>query len=606
MRPQLRIYSIVICIFISIFLICSGAWFEHFVIEKGIFVGNKMFGSPFFLFFSAINFNVLLLLLFLFLAFRSGVKLVVAKTKGVFGSKLNTKLVTAFLFFSILPTITLLYISTKFVNINFQTWLPNMLSPSAMMTHTEFDFTRANEGIRILKISYFSMLVVISLLIIFSATWLGVTIAREITTPMQVLAQATESVAQGNYHIKIDDIVSDDEMGTLARSFRSMISDLKLEKERVDHFSHALKAKAEELFRKSEYNEFLLKNINAAVISVNENMMIKSWNYMAEKLFNYAENDVLNKHIHLVFEKVFSDSGSSLIPSLLQVMESKKNTALEWSGKIGKNEYQLQIALNSISSPSSPLGKVILINDITELARAQRLAAWREVATRVAHEIKNPLTPIKLGTERLERKFLGKLEPIDKKVFQESVQIILHSTESIKQMVNEFVQFARMPHSILIKGNIIEPIYMAYTAFLGHHDHSELKFIIQDKVQIIVNERSQISLLPKIYAKFDKNQIIRLFINLIQNAVSVSSHVFIVVETLPLISNVRIHIIDEGPGLSKEARERIFEPHFSTKKTGMGLGLTIVKQIVDEHAGQIYILDNSPKGTNFVVEFETV
>ncbi|APJ02502.1 sensor histidine kinase [Silvanigrella aquatica] len=712
MKYRSRLYILFVWVFFAIIIAIAGTWIENHIVSDGAAFSNKFFGSSVFLFFSAVNINVILLLLFVFLTFRSGVKLIVDNSQGAFGSKLNTKLVTAFLFFSLLPTVVLLYVSTKFVNTNFEKWLPSnfveateetlnseamyqtqiaslfsnqnpvkenflnfdfvkdkrkdkliyiskkeekneiliteaieknylqikekpnwfefgkermilirsnstyvfgiispkMLHPQWLMLKSEYP--ESQSASKILKLSYYVMLGVITLLIVFSATWLGFTIAREITVPMQILSNATESVAHGNYSVKIDDIVSDDEMGKLALSFRSMVSDLKLEKERVDIYSNEIKRKADDLLIKSEYNEVLLRNVNAAVIALDQNLVIESWNHRAENLFQINEYDAIGRHIsHIIDPKIFH---TAFEPPLIEISESpKKRIELEWAGKISDFDYQLQIAVSMLLSPRGQVVKIIFINDITELAKVQRMAAWRDVARRVAHEIKNPLTPIKLGAQRIERRFSNHFEGIDHSIFKESLQIILQSTESIKILVDEFIKFSRMPQSYLQEGNIAEYVYMSLQGFVGNSENVPMVFELKiDNQVIIVENEERLETLPIIKCNFDRDQIVRLLVNLISNAVTVSQgNGYSVIVSLKFQSgddSVRIMVRDFGEGLSPEVKQRLFEPYFSTKKTGTGLGLVIAKQIVDEHFGKIYVEENHPKGTVFIVEIPAV
>jgi two-component system nitrogen regulation sensor histidine kinase NtrY len=710
MRPRVRILSLIIWLFVAACFIIAGTYFETKLFNIPSTLNESRSFASIALFFSIVNLNVIFLFLFVFLVFRNGVKLAVDRRRGVFGSSLRTKLVSSFLFFSLLPTVILLYISTKFVNASFEKWLPeSLVTTMEQSRHSEADYQNkilkllkdvdANEeknyskfdfifqksqadvkiinktfegmqsqieavvlenensigknpqwyslnknrlialvafdkgyagivspltihprwqllstefsgiepGVEILRGSYVLMLGVLTLLIVFSATWLGFTIAREFTIPIQALASATELVAQGNYHVTIDDVVSNDEIGRLALSFRSMVTDLRKAKDDADSAAGEIKKKAEELFEKSEYNTILLRNVNAAVISLNEEGYVESWNHQAELLFQVSELAALGQQLDDVLEEHFFRE--AILPLFKELHSPAKNSVTgDFAGRVRNNDVQFSIAVSEVFSNRARLGTVIFVNDFTELARAQRHASWREVVRRIAHEIKNPLTPIKLGAERLNRRFETHFHDKDLEVFQQCIKVILHSTESIKGLVDEFVKFARMPSSVLQQGNYVEAIQIAVASFAENSERVPVLLEIFEKEGSIEKRwHATESSFPEVMGKFDKTQIIRLFVNLISNAVAASLS-----NMRPVIVRVHCHkegrlivaeVIDCGVGVSDEVKQKIFEPYFSTKRTGTGLGLVIVKQIMSEHKGNISFEDNVPCGSIFRVEF---
>ncbi len=707
MNVKARVATIIFWFITALALLTLGAYIEIDVVE---FVENFRDNStfvPMAMFFATVNFNVIFLFVLVFLVFRNGVKLVVDRRRQVLGSSLRTKLVTSFLFFSLLPTVVLLYISTKFVNANFERWLPRDLvettrdsldtekryreklgaflaraaaqdagsgasggvdfiynhearnfsftAPELTDSQTAIErvarenasrigprptwilvkevgrlvafardangrvvgvaappsvhpqwqglsaeFSQAQPGVELVRLSYYVMLGVLTLLVVFSATWLGFTIARELTIPIQVLAQATEAVAQGNYRVTIDDIVSDDELGLLARSFRSMVDDLNAAKGRADTSAFELRQKADELFEKSEYNAILLRDINAAVITCNREGRVESWNQESSWLFgipfDVARGRVLSGLIDARFHS------EALAPLLERVGEAKDRRATgEYSGRLGAEDVQLQITVSLVTSPSGESDTVVFINDITELARAQRVAAWRDVARRIAHEIKNPLTPIKLGAQRLSRRFEERFsEPQDADVFRECIKVILHSTESIKGLVDEFIRFARMPQPVLREGDPRDAIRMAVAGFADNTERVPVRLTCAS------------GSFPSV--RFDANQLVRLCSNLIANAISATAQAAAVraegdvppiqvalIHDAPACC-VRLTVADGGSGIPPALRAKIFEPYFSTKRTGMGLGLVIVQQIVSDHGGRMAISDNVPSGTVFSID----
>ena len=709
MQERARLVSLFLWTTIALALIVAGTTIESTVLNLSDSLGKSHSFWPIALFFSSVNLNVLLLFVLVFLTFRNGVKLVVDRRKGVLGSSLRTKLVTSFLFFSLLPTVILLYISTKFVNANFEKWLPQELvqttkaslqselayrdqivkmlgalptgeaskkvldfaySPvkksflftseeatrigekiaetvtgdASLLTATprwialeadtfmavkkdsdgtivgimappsihpkwqllSAEFSQLGPGIGIIRISYYVMLGVLTLLIVFSATWLGFTIAREFTIPIQILAAATESVAQGNYLVKIDDIVTDDELGRLALSFRSMVTDLRSAKEEADRAALEIRLKAAELSEKSEYNAVLLRDINAAVVSLNEEGLVESWNQQAEFLFGVPEEAALRQPLDDLIED--AALASTIKKTLAQLYDSDhRRLTAEYFGRVGAHDHQLHISVSEIVSPQGCAGTVVFINDLTELARAQRLAAWRDVARSIAHEIKNPLTPIKLGTQRLQKRFQNRFEGSDLAMFDETVNVILHSTQSIKGLVDEFIKFARMPQPIFREGNLREAIQMAVAGFADNSEHVGVQFEAIETVDgsevRIATDSLNAAFWP---ARFDPDQIVRLFVNLISNAIAASAakgtQVIVQAEPLPAFRMVRVKVMDFGIGIPDEVKAKIFEPYFSTKRTGTGLGLVIVQQIVRDHNARLTLEDNLPVGSVFCVE----
>lgn len=710
MKTGTRIFIFVLMALLVAFFGYIGSFFEANILSFTREISSHNSFLPVSAFYAVVSANIVLLFLFLFLTFRNGVMLAVDSKNGVFGSKLRTRLVTSFLFFSLLPTAVLLYISTKFVNANFEKWLPESLvatSQKSLNSEGEyqrkildllaeskppatglgaFDFVlkkQHNSGaasiqlrnldkkvaeriqrvinehktqisgspvwffldretrvalrrddsgdifgiisppmihpqwevlsnelsfnqsdVRIFRISYYVMLGVVTLLILFSATWLGFTMARELTTPLQILASATELVAQGSYAVKIDDIVSDDEIGRLALSFRSMVFDLRNAKDEADKAAAEIQRKADELAEKSEYNEVLLRNVNAAVIAVDCNARIESWNHQAEQLFLCSEREALRKKLEEVLPQELHER--AVQPLFNDLRDSGKTRAThEFAGRIGKNDFQLQFMLTELQTPEGEKAYILFANDVTELAKAQRIAAWREVARRIAHEIKNPLTPIRLGAQRLQKRFAAQFSGDDASVFSESIAVITHSVESIKRLVDEFIRIARMPNAVLREGNILESVRIAVAGFRENTEGVaiELRCVDSDTGEDLAGSQH-------VVAYFDEDHIVRLLGNLISNAIAASVGLSDRVDVRCEVSKSQkvfaVKVIDAGAGVPEEVRSKIFEPYFSTKRTGTGLGLVIVRQIVEEHHGSIAVTANAPRGTIFAVELPLV
>jgi two-component system nitrogen regulation sensor histidine kinase NtrY len=244
--------------------------------------------------------------------------------------------------------------------------------------------------------------------------------------------------------------------------------------------------------------------------------------------------------------------------------------------------------INSLKDDAGQnVGVVMVIDDLTELEKAQRMAAWREVARRIAHEVKNPLTPISLSAQRLQRKYSQR---VNEPVFDECTQMIINHVDLIRNLVNEFSAFARFPTADPKPCELAPIIDETVSLYREGHPNVDFRVTVTDDI-------------PKM--NLDYRQIKQAMINLVDNAVSairLSGHVDIAVTYDAILKMVRIEVADDGQGISDEDKIRLFEPNFSTKKAGMGLGLTIVNSIITDHNGMISVQSNQPRGAKFVIE----
>lgn len=439
-----------------------------------------------------------------------------------------------------------------------------------------------------IKGSYILSFFIIVLLIIFSATWFGLYLARGITVPLQKLAEGTEAVAQGDLAVQID-VQANDELGVLVDSFNKMTADLKQTQEKVKEANRSLTESNLELESRRAYMEGILQNIAAGVISVNEKGIITTFNPSAERILNICAAEAVGE----AYIPFFSCRKMEPMADLLDKIQRFKKTALEEQVhlEVRKKSLTLRTAVSLLQGEDQRvLGGVIVFDDLSELIRAQKLATWQEVAQRIAHEIKNPLTPIQLSAERLRKKYYEHSSDFDK-IFDESTRIVINEVHDLKNLVDEFSNFARMPapRPTLQK---IEPI-LKEVIVLYQSAHKDITITAQfDETAPPLN--------------LDREQIKRLFVNLLDNAVDAMNRE----GGLSLQSSydraqqkVRIEVADEGSGISPEDLDKLFLPYFSRKKTGTGLGLAIVHRIVIDHNGQIRAVPRQPKGTTFVVEF---
>ena len=421
-----------------------------------------------------------------------------------------------------------------------------------------------------LKISLLTIFSIVTLLLFFIATWVGFHLAKAITTPIQALVAATQKVAQGNLDVRVE-TKAKDEIGMLVSSFNTMMDDLK--------------AAYLEIERRHKYTETILKNIKTGVISTDASGRITTVNLAAEAILGIKTDEIIGKN----FEEL-----TVRFPELGEIIEAIINREKERIEKQIRLKIKDQVLTLLISATllrdkeDRPLGIVFVFDDITQLEKMQRMAAWREVARRIAHEIKNPLTPIQLSAQRLRRRYAERLG--EESIFNECTRMIVKQVEEIKRMVNEFSNFARLPEVTPTLNDLTEVIEEAISVYRTAHPHIVFKFEKINKLPIFL---------------FDREQMKRALLNLLDNAVaSIKDRGQIDIVTFydAGLKMVKIEIKDTGEGIPSELKNRLFEPYFSTKKTGTGLGLTIVHTIISDHHGFIRVRDNEPKGTVFVIE----
>ena len=423
-----------------------------------------------------------------------------------------------------------------------------------------------------IKFSYMMALLMVTLLIVFSATWFGFRLAKDITIPIKDLAEATHRIASGDLNFRIQ-MKAADEIGMLVQSFNQMTGDLQVSRS--------------ELEQRKKYMEFVLKNVAAGVISIDEKGNVTTINTSAEQMLEIQGETVLEK----IFSEVLPKEYVKQIEQLLRELRISGKDSIERQVTVNLEGKSLSLLINLTTlrdEEGKPLGVVAVFDDLTQLIKAQRMAAWREVARRIAHEIKNPLTPIQLSAQRLRKRYLEKLQP-DGTVFDECTRTIVKQVEELKGMVNEFSNFARMPASQPTLNQLNDIIQEALVLFQEAHKRIRFEFI--SNTLPIIN--------------LDRDQMKRVMINLIKNSLAaIESEGRIKIQTNydPKLQMVRLEVSDDGCGIQDEDKGRLFEPYFSTKKSGTGLGLAIVNAIISDHNGYIRVRDNKPKGTTFVIE----
>ncbi len=432
---------------------------------------------------------------------------------------------------------------------------------------------------------YYITLSVVGLLVVFCAIWLGFYLAKTITIPIMRLADGTRRIAEGDLNFALD-VQSDDEIDSLVAAFNKMTSDLRIGREQLELSAKMLRKQNIEIEERRRYMEIVLKNVSAGVITLDADGLITTFNTAAEHMLNLRADDILNCN----YKDLLNGPRLKMAEDIMDRFSGTHEEALEMPLRltIAGRPRSFLTCINSLKDDAGQnVGMVMVIDDLTELEKAQRMAAWREVARRIAHEVKNPLTPISLSAQRLQRKYSQR---VNESVFDECTQMIINHVELIRNLVNEFSTFARFPAADPKPCELPPIIEETVALYREGHPNIDFRISFPDSV-------------PKM--NLDYRQIKQAMINLVDNAVSAirfNGHVDIAVTYDAILKMVRIEVADDGQGISDEDKIRLFEPNFSTKKAGMGLGLTIVNSIITDHNGMISVQSNQPKGAKFVIE----
>ncbi len=438
-----------------------------------------------------------------------------------------------------------------------------------------------------MKVGAYLFVAVVTVTILFGATWFGFYVARGITVPIQRLAEATEAIAHGDLNVAID-VKATDEIGTLVDSFNRMTGDLRAGKSAVEEANASLRKTNLELDRRRAYIETVVETIASGLLSIDRAGTISTFNPSAERILGVWGEQIKGRPV----SDAFKEMGLDLFQSAYDKMLADRRDSLSLEGPVEVKGKFLTVGLNCSrmrDEAGMDLGFVFVFEDLTELIKAQKAAAWQEVAQRIAHEIKNPLTPIQLSAQRLRKKFFEKA-PDFEQVFDESTEVIVNEVGSLKHMVDEFSKFARMPAPRMAKESlhdVIRDVVALYKAA-----HRDVEFAVE------LDET-----LPPV--SLDREQIKRVFVNLLDNAVQAMGHkgkVSIATRFDAKRHRVTVDVADDGAGINPEDQEKLFVPYFSRKRTGTGLGLAIVRRIITDHDGQIRAANNQPKGALLTFE----
>ncbi len=426
----------------------------------------------------------------------------------------------------------------------------------------------------------------VTLCILVGATWVGLYLAKGITRPVQDLAAAAREIGAGRLDQRVE-ARSNDEFGSLVDAFNAMAGELATSRRRVERSTLDLERQHVEGENRRRYIETILERITAGVVSVDASGTVTTVNSAAARLLS-LDRTVVGQPVTTVFDRddlhplgaLLSAGGRATSEPAVQEIAMSR----------GGRELQLAAVATALTGDNGePAGQLLVLDDVTPLIRAQKVAAWREVARRLAHEIKNPLTPIQLSAERMRRHFAGG-NAGTRELVDECTTTIIGEVESLKGLVDEFAQFARMPSPRTVPTDLARLITETLALYDG----------IFNDVAIVRRFAGDVPLV-----RLDVEQLRRVVINLVDNAIEAMDRKGeIVIETQLDRANrlVRVIVADDGPGIPAVEREKLFLPYYSTKRRGSGLGLAIVRRIIAEHGGSIEVGDSSPHGTRFTIE----
>lgn len=467
-------------------------------------------------------------------------------------------------------------------------YVPESLSGKVhRITRAYLDYRHASSLKNPIRNEFFLTLALITLVILFLSVWMGIYLARSLTTPLKELADATAMVAGGDLEVHLGE-QGDDEIGQLVRSFNKMTGDLQASRQTLQRTNRELIESNRELEERRRYMEIVLENVTAGVVSLSRDGRLTTINKSAEALLDLKGDEVIGRH----FRAVAGPGNLELVVKMLDELEADPLETIrrQVTVPLNRNRVTLQVSMTELRDErGEPVGTVAVFDDLTQLMRAQRMAAWREVARRIAHEIKNPLTPIQLSAQRLRRRYLKQFSGGDE-IFDQCTALIVRSVEELKTLVNEFNNFARLPAANRIPEELNVIIGEASSLYAEAHRGVTLTF-------------RPAPLLPQLL--LDRDQIKRVLINLLDNAVAAvegKGRIDISTTYNSELRMVTVEVADNGHGIAAEDRSRLFEPYFSTKAAGTGLGLAIVNTIITEHQGFIRVRDNEPRGTRFIIE----
>ena len=448
---------------------------------------------------------------------------------------------------------------------------------------------------KLLRRTYMGLLLLLTVLVLFATTWLALFLSKLVTRPVVALAEATQEISRGRLDYRVE-IRAADEIGDLVRSFNRMAEDLEISRRQIEASSRDLGAANAALEQRRRHIETILESIPTGVLSLDAERRVTHVNHALLRMFHPvgSESSVLEGLIGAELRDVFPGEILEDLEPLLRRAERMSTTTTQLEMVLQPTKLNVAVTVATLQHDGQSLGYVLVFEDLSDLLKAQKQAAWREVARRVAHEIKNPLTPIALSADRIRRHLERgtRLDPGSMHVLDDCAATIAASVETVRTLVDEFSTLARFPTAKPQSANINSIVESTLAMFNGRLDNIRVQTFLSPN-------------LPNVLA--DPEAMKRALANLVDNAAeamqdSLLREIQISTSLVASRDAVEVAVSDTGHGVTQELKERLFLPYFSTKKRGTGLGLAIVNRIIEDHRGSIRVEENRPVGTKFVVE----
>src|SRR6202790_1330062 len=469
---------------------------------------------------------------------------------------------------------------------------PDFLKRWTVIQEQTRQYENVKQNLRALKRQMLLILFFFTVLVLSAAMWVALFLAKQVTVPIQALAEGTREVSSGNFDYQVPEQVQD-ELGVLVRSFNTMTTQLRDSRSQIDEFTRNLQQAVQELERRRQLMETVLENIPAGVIYLEANGGIVRTNSALLRMFEHDAKDLGS------LENLFGTETHRALQNLMRRALRMGVVSREMEVVVGGRVLHLAATVSSLGPRRANTGYVLVFDDLTEMLQAQKSAAWQEVARRIAHEIKNPLTPIQLSAQRLTRHLERRNQELGSQkdselaaIAKESASLIEREVATLAALVNEFSQFVRFPEAKLQATDANNTVNEAVQVFSGRLDGITLKTSLEKNIPAV---RADGPLLRSV------------IVNLIDNAaealeeaslreITVGTHLRSASDT------IEITVADTGQGISPEDKDKLFLPHFSTKERGTGLGLAIAAKIISEHGGSLRVEDNYPVGARFLIE----